>query len=322
SIYCAAARPAFATSIAMSQRKKTEESHNWKNSETNLLITYLEAHTEEQETLARKDLAARIKQEVFRQYEDISVTQIVDKIGNLKRSHRRVEKETTKTGFGARLEKGERTLLDAQRAHCSWWDRLDAMWGDKSREEAPPAANETETEEGMEGLQTQPTQTQIMSGDSLTGLEPLVQEEEPLAAESDDEDTFLEIAAGEADRVANTQPEPVIVDDEERAEERAEGLNTPARRRPSPSREDGSAARKRRRGPGEKPTVLGDMIAVLDRRTDVNRDTAIEAARIHAASQEKVAEESTRRLEATLDVMQRALDSNSDIMKRIIERLE
>ncbi|KAI5310851.1 hypothetical protein KEM55_007604 [Ascosphaera atra] len=285
-----------------------------------LLIMYLEAHTEEQDTLARKDLAARIKQEVFRQYEDVSVTQTVDKTGNLKRSHRRVEKETTKTGFGTRLKKGERTLLDAQRARCPWWDRLDAMWGDKPCREASPA-NETETEEGLEGLQTQPTQTQIMSGDSLDGLAALVQEEEPLAAESDDEDTVLEVAAGEADRVTNTQPEPVIVDDEERAEERAEELNTPARRQPSPAREDGSTARKRRCGPGEKPTELEDIIAVLDRRTDANRDIAFEAANIHATSQEKVADESTRRLEAMLDVMRRSLESNSDIMRRIIERL-
>ncbi|KAI5310262.1 hypothetical protein KEM55_009306, partial [Ascosphaera atra] len=166
------------------------------------------------------------------------------------------------------------------------------MRGGKLCREAP-LANETETEEGLEGHQTHPTQTQIM----LAGLEPLIQKEEPLAAESDDEDAVLEMAVVKVDRVANTQPEPVLSDDDERAQ----GLNASVRRRPSPARVDGSTAHKRQWGPPEKLTELEDMIAVLDRCTVVNRIRAVEAARIHAAFQEKVAEKDTRRLEAMLD---------------------
>ncbi|KAI5310766.1 hypothetical protein KEM55_002433 [Ascosphaera atra] len=288
----------------------------WSPAEEDVLMAWMEKHKMLIQHSNRHRLCIQIKEEAFPFVDNLDWSHIRDKIGNLNRQRHAVKKELKSTGYGARPEQGESTVQDAANKKCRFFSRLEALFGE-------------ETKDDEAATQKLP----LMPGDSLSGVLVLPREEGVSeAGDSEDYTVMTELAgaatqSGSATTTQGTLPVegmPTVHLDFASTPTAASQVEAVPETQVGPAEApagDSTSEQPKKRRKTAKPE-LDNLIRISWERSEVIKAARVDAAKIKADAQREESQEATRRHEATLDLMRMYLQSQNELIARLLERRE
>lgn len=328
----------------------------WSESEEDTFLSWLENHPESFR-MSRLEIAQAIKKDCFPDARDLTITKIKCKYGNMKKNYKNAKKKAQQSGFGISEDDDEETIRALMNRKCRWYSRLDELFADRRIEEGEEEEGEADTDApathpaataqtapsteatasesasavplslAVPTLQTRPTQSVAMQGDSFSGLADL---ERPLPSDDDEDDELDPTPSGApfnatADIDSLAPVAPVVVPPPASSTPRPRSAAVPpSSTSPQPTQQQASqqqqqtpaspseGGRKRKRRANE---TMDELMAVMDRRAEAQKTAAIEVAKVKAAAKQEIAKEETQRHEATMGMLSSFLANQNEMLK-------